>query len=169
MEPQQSLKSWNVEFNSENGRSSSPSQHCGSANQNTQLHNIISHGTITPQTISHFTAPPIRLYQMSINAKTGGKDHHQRMVARADTNQCCRHVTYNVAKSIHIARVLSANMTHLTKISVVNHKQHSNDIIDPLFLWYLQVGSVKVEPQWAKYPNLSVRSFVTSKKPILEF
>jgi hypothetical protein len=33
----------------------------------------------------------------------------------------------------------------------------------------LRVGSVKVEPQWEKYPNLSVRSFVTSKKPILGF
>jgi hypothetical protein len=30
-----------------------------SANQNTQLHTIISHSTITSQTISHFTAPPI--------------------------------------------------------------------------------------------------------------
>jgi hypothetical protein len=27
----------------------------------TQLNNIISHGAITPQAISHFTAPPIRL------------------------------------------------------------------------------------------------------------
>ena len=60
-------------------------------------------------------------------------------------------------------------MTHSTKILAVNHKQLSNDIIDPLFLWYLWVGSVKAEPQWAKYPNLSVRSFVRSKKPILEF
>jgi hypothetical protein len=76
-----------------------------------------------------------------------------------------------MAKSIQISRRTSANMTHhLTKISAVNHKQLSNDIIDPLFLWYLWVGSVKAElPQWAKYPNLSVRSFVTSKKPILEF
>jgi hypothetical protein len=55
-------------------------------------------------------------------------------------------------KCIQIARVTSANMTHLTKI-LVNHKLLSNDIIDPLFLWYLQVGSVKAEPQWAKYPN----------------
>jgi hypothetical protein len=30
---------------------------------------------ITPQTISHFTAPPIRLYQLLISAKIGGKDH----------------------------------------------------------------------------------------------
>jgi hypothetical protein len=59
VEPQQSLKSWNVEFDNKNGRSMSPSQCCGSANWNTQLHNMISHGTITPQTISHFTAPPI--------------------------------------------------------------------------------------------------------------
>jgi hypothetical protein len=58
----------------------------------------------------------------------------------------------------------------LTKISVVNHKQLSNDIMDPLFLWYLWVSSVKAEPQWPKYPNLSVRSFVTSEKLIsLEF
>ena len=137
VEPQQSLKSWNVEFDSENGRSSSPSWCCSSANQNTQLHNIISHGTVTPQTISHFTAPPIGPYQMLINAKIGGKDHHQWMAARADTNQCHRRVTYDMAKSIQITRVTSANMTHLTKILVVNHKQLSNDIIDPLFLWYL--------------------------------
>jgi hypothetical protein len=76
VEPQQSLKSWNVEFDSENGRSSSPSRHCGSANQNTQLHNIISHGTITPQTISHFTVPPIGLYHLSISTKIGEQDHH---------------------------------------------------------------------------------------------
>jgi hypothetical protein len=74
-----------------------------------------------------------------------------------------------MAKGIQISRVMSANMTHLTKILAVNRKQLSSDIIDPLFLWYLQVGSVKVEPQWEKYPNLSVRSFVTSKKPILGF
>jgi hypothetical protein len=38
-----------VEFDKENGRSSSPSQHCGSANRNTQLHNmIISHGGCQP-------------------------------------------------------------------------------------------------------------------------
>jgi hypothetical protein len=76
VEPQQSLKSWNVEFDSENSRSSCPSWLCGSANQNIQLHNIISHGAIiTPQTISHFTAPPIGLYQLLISAKIGGKDH----------------------------------------------------------------------------------------------
>jgi hypothetical protein len=65
--------------------------------------------------------------------------------------------------------VTSANTTHSTKILAVNCKQLSSDIIDPLFLWYLWVGSVKAEPQWEKYPNLSVRSFVTSKKPILRF
>jgi hypothetical protein len=92
------------------------------------------------------------------------------MATRADTNQCHRHVTYNMAISIQIARVMSANMTHLTKILVVNHKQLSNDIIDPLFLWYLWVSSVKAEPLWPKYPSLSVRSFVTSEKMIsLEF
>ncbi len=51
-------------------------------------------------------------------------------------------------------------MAHLTKILAVICKQLSNNIIDPLFLWYLWIGSVKVEPQWAKYPNLSVRSFI---------
>jgi hypothetical protein len=76
METQQNLKSWSVEFDSENGRSLSSSRHCGSANWNTELHNIISHDAITPQTISHFTAPPIGPYQMLINAKIGGKDHH---------------------------------------------------------------------------------------------
>jgi hypothetical protein len=60
-------------------------------------------------------------------------------------------------------------MTHSTKISAVNCKQLSNDVIDPLFLWYLWVGSVEAEPLWPKYPNLSVRSFVTSEKLILEF
>jgi hypothetical protein len=60
--------------------------------------------------------------------------------------------------------------SHLMKISAVNCKQLSNDIIDPLFLWYLSVGrSRRSWPQWAKYSNLSVRSFVTSKKSILEF
>jgi hypothetical protein len=33
-----------------------------------------------------------------------------------------------------IARVMSANMTHLTKILVVNCKQHSNNIIYPYFM-----------------------------------
>jgi hypothetical protein len=73
-----------------------------------------------------------------------------------------------MAKGI-FSRVTSANRTHSTKILAVNHKQLSSDIIDPLFLWYLWVGSVKVEPQWEKYPNLSVRSFVTSEKPNLGF
>jgi hypothetical protein len=74
-----------------------------------------------------------------------------------------------MAKSIQITRVMAANMTHLTKILAVNHKQLSNNIIDLPFLWFLQVSSVKVEPQWPKYPNLSITSFVTSKKQILEF
>ncbi len=106
----------------------------------------------------HFTAPPTGPYQMSINAKIGGKDHHQWMAARADTNQCsCRCVTHNMAKSIQITRVTSANMTHSTKFLAVNHKQLSNNnIIHHLFLWYLQASSVMVEPQWPKYPNLSV-------------
>jgi hypothetical protein len=101
-------------------------------------------------------------------ATIGGKDHHQWMAVRADTNLCCRHVTYDMAKSIQISRVTSANTTHSTKILAASHKQLSNDIIDPLFLWYLWVGSVKAEPQRPKYPNLSVRSFMRSKKPILE-
>jgi hypothetical protein len=70
-----------------------------------------------------------------------------------------------MAKDMQISRVT----THSTKISAVNCKQLSSNIIDPLFLWYLWVGSVKVEPPWAKYPNLSVRSFVTPKKLILGF
>ncbi len=61
VEPQQTLKSWNVEFNSEKRRSLSPSRQCGSANWNTQLHNIISHGAINHPTIRHFTAPPTGL------------------------------------------------------------------------------------------------------------
>jgi hypothetical protein len=159
-----------VEFNSENGRSSSPSRCCGSANWNTQLHNIISHCAITPQTISDFTAPPIAWYQMLIITKIGGKDHHQGMAAKTDSNQCHRCVTDNMAKLIQISRMASANITHSTKILAVHHKQLSNDIIDPLFLWYLWVSrSAKAEPQWAKYPNLSVRSFMRSKNLILEF
>jgi hypothetical protein len=74
-----------------------------------------------------------------------------------------------MAKGIQISRVTSANMTHSTKILAVNCKQLSSKIIDPLFLWYVPVGSVKAEPQWEKYPNLSVRSFMTSEKPILGF
>jgi hypothetical protein len=76
-----------------------------------------------------------------------------------------------MAKGIQISRVMSANMTHSSKILAVNHKQLSSngDIIDPIFLCCLQVGSVKAEPQWAKYPNPCLRSFVTSKKPILGF
>jgi hypothetical protein len=73
-----------------------------------------------------------------------------------------------MATDIQISRVMSATTTYSTKILAVNRKQLSSDIlIDPLFLSYLWVGSVKAEPQWAKYPNLSVRSFVTSKKLIL--
>jgi hypothetical protein len=77
VEPQQRVKAWNDEFDSKNGRSSSPSRHCGSADQNTQLYNIISHGAVTPQTISHLTKPPMGLFQMLINTKIGRKDHHQ--------------------------------------------------------------------------------------------
>jgi hypothetical protein len=80
------------------------------------------------------------------------------MVPRADTNQCCRCVTHNMAKCIQITRVTSANMTHSTKISAVNHKQLHSDIIDPLFLWYLWVGSAKAEPPWTMYPNPCDRS-----------
>jgi hypothetical protein len=101
-------------------------------------------------------------------ARRGENDHHQRMTPRTDTNQHRRHVTHDMAKGIQISRVTSANTTHLTKISALNHKQFSSDIIDPFFR-YLQVGSVKAEPQWEKNPNLSFRSFVTSEKPILGF
>jgi hypothetical protein len=65
----------------------------------------------------------------------------------------CQELTLtNVAGMLHttwpkaykwLARVTSANITNLTKISAFNQKQLSNNIIDPLFLWYLQVGSVK--------------------------
>jgi hypothetical protein len=47
MEPCQSLKLWNAEFDSE------------ITNRNTQLYNNISHGTVIPKTIHHFAAPPI--------------------------------------------------------------------------------------------------------------
>jgi hypothetical protein len=39
----------------------------------------------------------------------------------------------------------------------------------PLFLWYPWVSSVKAKPQCPKYPNVRVKSYVTSEKPILEF
>jgi hypothetical protein len=47
----------------------------------------------------------------------------QQTVARTDTNQCCRHVAHDMAKGIQISRVTSANTTHSTMISAVNHKQ----------------------------------------------
>jgi hypothetical protein len=101
-------------------------------------------------------------------ARRGKNHHHVPMAPRANIDQCYRHVAHGMAKCIHIASG-SANMTYLTKILVVNHKQLSNNIIDPLFLYYLWVDSVKVEPQWAKYPSLSVRRFMRLEKPILEF
>jgi hypothetical protein len=84
------------------------------------------------------------------------------MVARADTNQCHRRVAYDMAQSIQVTRVMSANMTHLTKILAVNHKQLSNDIIDPLFLWYLWVCS---SSRWSHSGQSIqiVKSFVTSE------
>ena len=102
-------------------------------------------------------------------ARRGRNHHHLRTAPRADTNECCRRVAHDMAKCIQITRVTSANTTHLTKILAVNCKQLSSNIIDPPFLWYLRVGSAKVEPRWEKYPNLSDRSFVRSKKPILGF
>jgi hypothetical protein len=59
--------------------------------------------------------------------------------------------------AIQNSRVTSANMTHLTKISAVNCKQLSSDITDPQILWYLQVGSVKAEPQWPAILSKSMR------------
>jgi hypothetical protein len=47
-----------------------------------------------------------------------------------------------VAKSIELVRVTSANTTDSTKISVVNHKQLSKDIIDNL-------GERRVVVRWA--------------------
>jgi hypothetical protein len=102
-------------------------------------------------------------------ARRGENDHHQRTAPRNDTNQHRRRVAHDMAKGIQISSVMSANTTYSTNISAVNRKQLSSNIIDPLFWWYLRVGSVKAEPQWEKYPNLSVRSFVTSEKPILGF
>jgi hypothetical protein len=83
--------------------------------------------------------------------------------------ECCRPVAHNMTKCIQIIQVMSANMTRSTKILAVNRKKLANNIIDPLFLWYLWVDSVKAEPQWAEYPNPCVRSFVRSEKSILEF
>jgi hypothetical protein len=63
------------------------------------------------------------------------------------TKQChrCRRVAYGMAKSIQISRVMSANMTHLTKILAVNRKQLSKQPHHrPPILWYLvRGGSVK--------------------------
>jgi hypothetical protein len=167
VEPQQSLKSWNVDFDSENGRLPSPSEHpdaqhyfswCRHSPNIQPLHST-SHWTV-------MTVNKRKKWRKWPPYTNGTKDW------LPDTNQCHRHVPYDMAKSIQISRVTSANTMHSTKISAVNCrycKQLSNDVIDPLFSWYLWVGSVKAESQWAKYPNLSVRSFVTSKKPILEF
>jgi hypothetical protein len=61
-------------------------------------------------------------------------------------------------------------MTHSTKILAVNCKQLSNNIIDPYFYGtYGLAVSSKMEPQWAKYPNPCVRSFMRSEKLISEF
>jgi hypothetical protein len=64
-----------------------------------------------------------------------------------------------MAKCIQISSDVSKYDPLNYKISAENCKQLSNDIIDPLFLWYLWVGSGKAEPQWAKYPNPCVRRF----------
>jgi hypothetical protein len=66
-------------------------------------------------------------------ARRGENNHHWQMTPRTDTNQCHRHVTHDMAKGIQISRVTSANTTHSTKISAVNHKQLSSNIIDPIF------------------------------------
>jgi hypothetical protein len=66
-------------------------------------------------------------------ARRGEKDHHHWTAPRTDTNQCRRHVAHDMAKGIQISRVTSANITHSTKISAVNRKQLSSDIIDPYF------------------------------------
>jgi hypothetical protein len=60
-------------------------------------------------------------------ARRGENDHHRQMAPRTDTNQCRRHVAHDMAKSIQIARVTSANTTHSTKILAVNCKQLSGN------------------------------------------
>jgi hypothetical protein len=90
----------------------------------------------------------------------GTKDWHQPMSQACRTQHGQRHT--NLQSD-------TANTTHLTKILAVNHKQLSGNIIDPLFLWYLWVDSVKAEPQWEKHPIVSDKSFVTSEKTILGF
>ncbi len=42
--------------------------------------------------------------------------YHWWMVQKDDTNKCRRHVTYNMAKSVQIIQVTSANMTSYTNI-----------------------------------------------------
>jgi hypothetical protein len=68
-------------------------------------------------------------------ATRGENDHHRWTAPRTDTNQRRRRVAHDMAKGIQISRVTSANTTHSTKISAVNSKQLSSNIIDPLFLW----------------------------------
>ncbi len=62
---------------------------------------------------------------------SGGKSWHQPTL-----QACCRWcVADDMAKSIQIARVTSSNPTHSAKISAVNCKQLSNNIIDPLLFY----------------------------------
>jgi hypothetical protein len=102
----------------------------------------ISHGAITPQTINHFTAS-------ASDQTIPNVDECKKWQKRTTINEWQQELTatnvagvsHMMAKSIQIARVMPANMTHSTKILAVNGKQLSNDIIDPLFLWYLEVYS----------------------------
>jgi hypothetical protein len=63
---------------------------------------------------------------------------------------------------------MSANMTHSTKILAVNHKQLSNDIIDPLFLNGTYGSAVSRQSHSGQSIQIHVfeQGFVTSEKPI---
>ncbi len=102
-------------------------------------------------------------------ARRGKNDHHWQTAPTTDTNQCHRHVAHNMAKGIQISRVMSAKYDPLDQDFGSQSQTALQRHHRPPFLWYLRVGSVKAEPQWEKYPNFSVRSFVTSKKLILGF
>jgi hypothetical protein len=139
VEPQQSLKSWNMEFDTARRqivesaimalwfcKSEHPAaQHyfswCRHSPNNQPPHSA-SLGTVT--TVDKSKKQAVEMTTI-----------YKRRQELTPTN-----VADDMAKCIQITRVMSANTTHLTKILVVNRKQLSSNIIDPLFLWYLWLG-----------------------------
>jgi hypothetical protein len=185
VEPQQSLKSWNVEFDCENGKLSSPSWRCSFANRNTKLHSIISHSAINHPTIHHFTAGEHTvalakdivwcLYNVFVCCSTTLQCLLLDWSSNESSKKRWKSPPYtNDMKSWH-RPMLQAWLSHTTLPNAYKLPEWHQQIwhtrlrswrsitnsspttyIDPLFLWYLQVSSVKAEP--------GIRSFVRSKK-----